>query len=370
VAAEMKKSLETTDPHPGGQIEHRIIYADGEIGYISMRYFTVKDNQGRPVKTYGVMQDITERKRMEEALRQSEQRKTTLNQIATIFLTIPDAEMYGEVLAVVLQAMRSKFGTFGYIGGNGDLIIPSLTRGISGECQVPGKSIVFPPDTWGESLWSRAIREKKAFYSDGPFRTPEGHVHIDNFLTVPIVFGKETIGLLSVANKDGGYTEEDRELQESIANFISPILNARLQRDRQERERKRAEKVVLESEEKFRMVSDFTYDWEYWLKPDGNFVYISPSCERITGYRVDEFFDNPKLLTSIVHPDDYGRVSQYISEVLKPDCEICSYDFRIITRGGEERWISHHCQPVYSQDGIWLGRRGSSRDITERKRAE
>jgi signal transduction histidine kinase/CheY-like chemotaxis protein len=58
---------------------------------------------------------------------------------------------------------------------------------------------------------------------------------------VPIVFGKETIGLLAVANKDGGYTEEDRELQESIANFISPILNARLQRDRQEQERKRAE---------------------------------------------------------------------------------------------------------------------------------
>ncbi len=163
-------------------------------------------------------------------------------------------------------------------------------------------------------------------------------------------------------------TVKDRLFEESIC-FAFGFDTVRIY-SRDITERKRAEKVVLESEEKFRMVADFTYDWEYWLKPDGNFVYVSPSCERITGYRVDEFFDNPNLLTSIVHPDDYGLVSQHISEVLKPGCGICSHDFRIITRGGEERWISHYCQPVYSQDGIWLGRRGSNRDITERKRAE
>ena len=139
---------------------------------------------------------------------------------------------------------------------------------------------------------------------------------------------------------------------------------------RMETKRKPAEEALRESEEKFRMVADFTYDWEYWLKADGNFVYVSPSCERITGYRVDEFFDNPNLLTSIVHPDDYGLVSRHISEALKPGSGICRIDFRIITRGGEERWINHYCQPVFNNDGIWLGRRGSNRDITERKKAE
>ena len=36
-------------------------------------------------------------------------------------------------------------------------------------------------------------------------------------------------------------------------------------------------------------LADFTYDWEYWLNPEGKLVYISPSCERITGYHSDAF---------------------------------------------------------------------------------
>jgi two-component system cell cycle sensor histidine kinase/response regulator CckA len=72
VAAETKKALETTDPHFSRQLEHRIIYADGKIGHISVRYFVVKDNEGRTVKTYGANQDITERKSLEEQLLQSQ----------------------------------------------------------------------------------------------------------------------------------------------------------------------------------------------------------------------------------------------------------------------------------------------------------
>jgi len=78
VATEIKKALETTDPHYSRQLEHRIIYADGEIGYISVRFFVVKDDQGRTIKTFGANQDITERKRAEEALCESESKYRTL----------------------------------------------------------------------------------------------------------------------------------------------------------------------------------------------------------------------------------------------------------------------------------------------------
>ena len=49
------------------------------------------------------------------------------------------------------------------------------------------------------------------------------------------------------------------------------------------------DEALRASEERFRTVADFTYDWEYWIDPAGNYVYVSPSCERITGYRADEF---------------------------------------------------------------------------------
>ncbi len=191
-----------------------------------------------------LMQSMAERQQAEKELRRSEKYKAIQNQIANVFLTFPDEEMYGAVMAVVLQELESKYGVFGFIETNGDLVIPSMTRDIWNECQVPDKSIVFPPGTWGTSLWGKSITEKKALYSDGPFHTPEGHVHIDHFLAAPIVFGNEAIGLLSVANKESGYTEEEQRLIESMAGFISPILNARLQRDRKEQERKTAEEAL------------------------------------------------------------------------------------------------------------------------------
>jgi len=134
-------------------------------------------------------------------------------------------------------------------------------------------------------------------------------------------------------------------------------------------ERKQAEEALRESEERFRTVADFTYDWEYWIAPDGQFIYVSPSCERITGYSPEEFMNDPGLFKKIVHPDDHSMVVSHIHGEQNPG-ELFSFDFRIITRSGEERWICHNCQPVHGIDGRHLGRRGSNCDISNRKQME
>ncbi len=66
VADEIRKAIETDDPCFSRQLEHRVVYANGEIGYINVRFSIVKDELGRTVKTYGVNQDITERKKAED----------------------------------------------------------------------------------------------------------------------------------------------------------------------------------------------------------------------------------------------------------------------------------------------------------------
>jgi PAS domain S-box-containing protein len=133
--------------------------------------------------------------------------------------------------------------------------------------------------------------------------------------------------------------------------------------------RKEAEAALQASEEKFRTVADFTYDWEYWINEKGAFNYISPSCARITGYSIEEFEENSALLPDIIHPGDRSRFVKHVTEELTSS-EVCHLDFRIITRAGEERWISHYCQPVYGHDNKFLGRRASNRDITVQKKAE
>ncbi|MBU1054242.1 MAG: PAS domain S-box protein [Proteobacteria bacterium] len=56
------------------KLEHRIFYADGTIGYISVLCSVIRDANGQILKTYGVNQDITERKKAEDRLRESEEK--------------------------------------------------------------------------------------------------------------------------------------------------------------------------------------------------------------------------------------------------------------------------------------------------------
>jgi signal transduction histidine kinase len=71
VADEIQMALETPDPFFQAQIEHRVVFADGEPGHLLVRYHVEKDEQGRTVATCGVNQDITERKTAEEEAREA-----------------------------------------------------------------------------------------------------------------------------------------------------------------------------------------------------------------------------------------------------------------------------------------------------------
>ncbi len=134
-------------------------------------------------------------------------------------------------------------------------------------------------------------------------------------------------------------------------------------------ERKIAEEVLRENEERFRTVADNTYDWEYWRGLDGRLRYVSPSCARITGYSPEEFLADPALLERIVHPDDRSQLVGHLRRE-GPTPGPHAAEFRIVSRTGDVRWIEHVCHPVYGVDQRWLGQRASNRDVTDRKRSE
>jgi PAS domain S-box-containing protein len=135
-------------------------------------------------------------------------------------------------------------------------------------------------------------------------------------------------------------------------------------------ERRLTEEALLKSEERYRLVADFTYDWEYWVGPDQRLIYCSPACERITGYRAEEFEQDPELLIAITHPEDREWLRHHMSEMPFPDTDRKECEFRIFTRTGEERWIAHACRNVFGRNGEYLGRRASNRDFTEYKQME
>ena len=125
---------------------------------------------------------------------------------------------------------------------------------------------------------------------------------------------------------------------------------------------------LARSEARLRAIADHTYDWEYWLGPDHEIRYMSPSCERITGYTPAEFMADPGLLERIVLPDDRVIMNDHLGEDIFH--EESMLDFRIVRRDGQVRWITHGCRAVHDAQGENLGRRVSNRDTTERVLAE
>jgi len=134
-------------------------------------------------------------------------------------------------------------------------------------------------------------------------------------------------------------------------------------------QRKRIEKALRESEIKYRIVADNTYDWESWVDPERHFIYVSPSCRRITDHDPKEFLMDPDLFLKIIHPDDLSTYIEHQNEVdqKRTGGEV---EFRIVRPDGSQRWIGHVCQAVFDSEGHFLGHRGSNRDITERNLAE
>lgn len=126
---------------------------------------------------------------------------------------------------------------------------------------------------------------------------------------------------------------------------------------------------LSDAEIKYKIVADNTYDWEFWTSPEGSFVYSSPSSKRITGFEANDFYADPSLLQQIVHPDDREVFEHYKEQACKfPGTN--KIEYRIIQADGTLCWVEHICQPVYDEQGVFLGGRGSMRDITERRQME
>jgi PAS domain S-box-containing protein len=124
-----------------------------------------------------------------------------------------------------------------------------------------------------------------------------------------------------------------------------------------------------QSKRRYRIVSEFAADWNYWQDLDKEMLYVSPACEDISGYPPPDFYKSSDLLDSVIHPEDRPLWTAHNQEELAEKGP-GHLEFRLLARDGEVRWVSHFCKPVHDPHGKFLGVCGSNRDITMQKRAE
>jgi len=135
-------------------------------------------------------------------------------------------------------------------------------------------------------------------------------------------------------------------------------------------ERKQAEESLRESEERFRRLAENARDIIYRMSlPDGKYEYVSPAAYSIFGYYPEEFYANPSLFHQAIHPDWHKYFEEQWINLLKGEMPP-TYEYQIIHKSGEIRWLNQRNILVCEENGIPIAIEGIVTDITERKQAE
>ena len=133
--------------------------------------------------------------------------------------------------------------------------------------------------------------------------------------------------------------------------------------------RKHTELVTRMTDQCFRAIADYTYDWEIWVGPPGHVLWTNPAAQRITGYSIKEIMAMSDFPGSIVYQEDRERIERAFRSALQGSSGN-DVQFRILKKDGKIIWGEMSWQPIYDDEGVSLGHRDSIRDITARKKAE
>ena len=330
VAEERGQVLERVQKILAGEnippIEHRIVRKDGQIRWVSDTPILQFDSENRLVSYDGVIKDITTHKQAEEALRERETRLRSLFETMSegVVLIARDGQIISANPAAesILGLARSQIEGRTYDSPQWEMLRPDGTL-------MPAEEMAGP----------RAMKEKRAVKD-----VVMGAMHPDGSVFWISVNASPLLDA-------GGETE-------GIVGTFTDIT-----------ERKRGEKALRESEERFRRLSENSPDviYRYRLNPVPGFEYVSPASVKISGYTPEDYYADPLLTAKIVHPEDRDRFKQYYRSM---DSLGAPLTLRWIHKAGHVIWSEEIDVPVYGTNGEIIALEGVARDITDRKRLE
>lgn len=134
-------------------------------------------------------------------------------------------------------------------------------------------------------------------------------------------------------------------------------------------ERKRTEKALRESEERFRLIAE-TITEVFWIADPNisKMFYISPGYEHVWGRSLEGLREDPRSFMESIHPEDRDRV---VADLLvEREGKPFDHEYRIFRPDGSIRWIWDRGYPVRDDSGAISRYVGVAHDITARKSAE
>jgi PAS domain S-box-containing protein len=133
-------------------------------------------------------------------------------------------------------------------------------------------------------------------------------------------------------------------------------------------ERRRAEEALKENASRFRLLAEKTSDLICLHEPDGRYVYVSPSSWRLLGYEPEELLGTDPY--ELFHPEDVQRIRSASHDRALEGQGAVSVTYRIRRKSGGYTWFETLTEPIVDERGNVVRLQTSSRDVSDRKRAE
>jgi len=224
--------------------------------------------------------------------------------------------------------------------------------------QVPHHKI---PDVM-ECLWQRK-----------PYFSIIGKIKDDNTRELLTSLGTKSILFLPIFVKESLYgfivfivEKEEREWTADEINTLQTLTN----NISYAIERNINEAIILENEEKFRLLANNIPGVVYLSKNDAYFskIYLNDQIEKLTGFPKSDFLSNKLLFYNILHPDDKEKIVNAQRECLAEN-KPYHFVYRIIRKDGQLAWVEEFGEAIYKDGQIDLIE-GIFIDITQRMEAQ
>ncbi len=341
----------------------------GTNAWFTTRVSMITDHLGNPDSYVVVARDITARKSMESelserisALQIAHERSEAL--LACVKAILEHREFEVCARRIFDAAKKITKATAGYVA----LMSPNRNENLVLFLDSGGRTCEVNPNLPMpiRGLRSEAYTSKTAVF-DNQFRTgqwvkylPQGHMTLDSVMFAPMIIDDEPVGVIGLANKEGGFAQEDLEIMGAFAEFAAVALR-----------NSRTQEALVQSEERFRLLAE-NIEEAFWLTKPGKprrIDYLSPGHEGLWGASAEHFYRNPQAWANSIHELDRERVIHTYELFLEGEGPF-DLEYRIVQPDGSIRWVQDQAFPIHDEHGRLDRVAGVARDVTGQKAYE
>ncbi|MBU2550191.1 MAG: PAS domain S-box protein, partial [Proteobacteria bacterium] len=323
-------------------------------------WFQISVYSPKPEHFVAIFDVITDRKRAEQQLKAAYSKLEALWSVSSL----ADADLKtvsDHILATIGRMTNSEYGFYGLVNEDESVMtIHSWSGEAMRDCAMTHKPREVPIDeagVWGEAIRRRAPFVLNDFQAAGAARKglPEGHVPLFNIMVVPGIVHGRISSMAAVANRIGGYTDEELTQITAFLGNIQAITD-----------NKRAEEALRESEKRYRAIFEQASAGMVDCAPDGRFIKVNQRFCDMTGYTADELYR--LTFREITHPEDLELDLEYIRKTLAGEIPGFIREKRYIRKDGKIVWVNLSVSLVRDTEGKPANYIVVVHDISDEKR--